>query len=31
MAYYVPRLKKWGDTSSVSPTKLRPCLSWLTY
>jgi len=20
-----PRLKKWGDTSPVSPTKLRPC------
>jgi len=23
-ANYVPRLKKWGDTSPVSPTKLRP-------
>jgi len=24
-----PRLKKWGDTSPVSPTKLRPCLAQL--
>jgi len=24
MAYYVPRLKSGGDTSPVSPTKLRP-------
>jgi len=24
MAYYAPRLKKWGDTSPVSLTKLRP-------
>jgi len=28
MAYYVPpRLNKWGDTSPVSPSKLRPCRS----
>ena len=24
MACYVPLLQKWGDTSPVSPTKLRP-------
>ena len=29
-AYYTPHLKKWGDTSPVSPIKLRPCnQSWL--
>jgi len=22
MAYYDPRLKKWGDTAPVSPTKI---------
>jgi len=24
MAYYAPRLKQWGVTCPVSPTKLRP-------
>ena len=30
MAYYIPPPEKVGDTSPVSPTKLRPCnQSWL--
>ena len=30
MAYYIPHLKKWGDTSPVFPTILRPSHhSWL--
>jgi len=26
-----PPSKKWGDTSPVSPTKLRPCLLYTEY
>ena len=31
MAYYVPPPEKVGDTSPVSPTKLRPCVSCICY